>query len=238
MANRDYSCSIAMSDLLFNMLLAFVALFMLAFAQMSVKKVQNNTEVKAEYLISVSWAKENDDDVDTYAEDPNGKLVCFRRREDGLMHLDRDDLGHRNDNIETPFGKVKYNENREIVTLRGVIPGEYVVNVHMYNRGQKKINDQYVVNESPLPVIVQIDQLNPFRTVVIKEVSLMKNGDEKTAIRFKIKQDEKTKKYVIEPSNLDLYKPLTNPDNTGAPTTSEEQPYSEETIEPTEANTP
>jgi len=107
------------------------------------------TEAKAEYMIVVEWPHERDDDVDTYVEDPNGKLVFFRRREDGLMHLDRDDVGWRNDRIQLPdgtFAEVKL--NREVVSLRGIIPGEYVVNVHMYS----------MRSTDPTPVTIRLEE--------------------------------------------------------------------------------
>lgn len=207
MARRDYSCSITMSDLLFNMLLAFVALFTLAFAQMQIKNMDNNAKMKAEYLITISWPKELDDDVDVYVEDPAGHLICFRRREDGLMHLDRDDLGKRNDRINTAFGVVEFEGNREIVTLRGSIPGEYIVNVHMFRRNSSDTPEGYAPSTEDCPVTVQLDQLNPYAIVAVKTVVLNNNGDEKTALRFVLEQDA-TGKYVVNPTIVDTFKQL------------------------------
>jgi hypothetical protein len=157
------------------MLLAFTCLFILSFALINQNK--KTPESKASYLITFVWGKELDNDVDAYVEDPEGNLVCFGRREDGLMHLDRDDLGHRNDTVQTKFGTIVYSENKEIVTLRGTSVGEYCVNVHAYN-----FNDQ-----KPTEVIVQLEKVSPTYGVLIqRKITLMKNGDEKTAFRFKI----------------------------------------------------
>jgi hypothetical protein len=41
----------------------------------------------------VVWSGESDDDVDTYVSDPLAHLVFFKRLQDGLMNLDRDDTG-------------------------------------------------------------------------------------------------------------------------------------------------
>jgi len=172
---KNYSCNTSFLDLLFNMLLAFTCLFILSFALINQNK--KTPESKASYLITFVWAKELDNDVDAYVEDPEGNLVCFGRREDGLMHLDRDDLGLRNDTVQTKFGTIVYSENKEIVTLRGTSVGEYCVNVHAYN-----FNDQ-----KPTEVIVQLEKVSPTYSVLIqRKVTLMKNGDEKTAFRFKI----------------------------------------------------
>jgi len=172
---KNYSCNTSFLDLLFNMLLAFTCLFILSFALINQNK--KTPESKASYLITFVWAKELDNDVDAYVEDPEGNLVCFGRREDGLMHLDRDDLGHRNDTVKTKFGTIVYSENKEIVTLRGTSVGEYCVNVHAYN-----FNDQ-----KPTEVIVQLEKVSPTYGVLIqRKVTLIKNGDEKTAFRFKL----------------------------------------------------
>jgi len=177
---RSYHTDTAFLDLLFNSLIGFVGLFFLAYILVNPKsEEEKKLDSKAEFVIIVSWDKDFDDDVDSYVQDPEGHLVSFKRREDGLMHLDRDDLGHRNDVVETQFGEIKFEENREIVTIRGIIPGEYVINVHMY----KKMTDK------PVTVKIQLDKINPYSVVVQKEVNLNVAGAEKTAFRFVIDKD-------------------------------------------------
>ena len=141
----------------------------------NLNKESNDIETKAEFMITVEWPSDLDDDVDTYVEDPSGNLVAFMRREEGLMHLDRDDLGHRNDSVLTDFGVVEYTENRELVTLRGIAKGEYVVNVHLYMKRS---------DASEIPVVIKLEKLNPYRTVTVKKVILRKTGDEKTAFKI------------------------------------------------------
>ena len=164
-------------DLLFNTVLCFAALFALSFILINPSKQDKNVEVKAEFIITVTWPNDLNNDVDTYVEDPQGRLVAFMRREEGLMHLDRDDVGKFNDILSTPFGDVEYNENREVVTLRGTIEGEYVVNVHMYMQRSE---------QSPTPVRIQLDKINPFQIVTVKDVVLDITGSEKTAFRFPV----------------------------------------------------
>ena len=171
---RNYHTNMAFLDLLFNTLLCFAALFVLSFILINPSKKENNIKAKADFMITVTWNKDLDDDVDTYVEDPVGNLVAFMRREEGLMHLDRDDLGHRNDTINTPNGPIEYKENREIVTLRGFVPGEYVVNVHMYMKREK----------APTEVTIVLEKLNPYMIIMAKNVILTTNGQEDTAFRF------------------------------------------------------
>jgi hypothetical protein len=179
---RNYHTNLAFLDVLFNTLLCFAALFALSFVLINPSKSEKNVEMKAEFVIVVTWPQELDDDVDVYLEDPQGHLVAFMRREDGLMHLDRDDLGSRNDFINTPAGRIEYPQNREIVTIRGIVPGEYVLNVHMYTKKSVGVST---------PVTVLVDKINPYGTVVVKTVELGNIGDEKTVCRFVVDKEGK-----------------------------------------------
>jgi hypothetical protein len=183
---KNYDASTAFLDLLFNTLLGFVALFALAFIQMSTEKNNKNLEVKSEFLIIISWPKDIDNDVDVYVSDPLNNLVFFRSRDVGLMNLDRDDTGVATDTI----GNVVADDNREIVSLRNTIAGEYIVNVHMF----------HVNTQKATPVTIQIDKINPYGNVITKTVVLEKHFDEKTAVRFTI--DDKNK--VIDINDLKI----------------------------------
>ena len=177
---REYGSPTAFFDLIFNILCCFVVLFSISFLLMS-QKIEEDRKIKAhaEFMITATWSKTSDDDIDTYVEDPLGNLVFFRRREEGLMHLDRDDLGRRSDTVRGADGTVyEIEENREIVTIRGIIPGEYVVNAHMYLDRKKN---------TPTPVSVKLEKLNPrVEIVTTARLDLGNTGDEQTAFRFVI----------------------------------------------------
>ena len=186
---RNYHTNLAFLDLLFNTLLCFAALFSLAFILINPSKKNKTVDAKAEFIITVIWPSEMDDDVDTYVEDPEGNLIAFNRREQGLMHLDRDDTGLSFDTISTSFGLVEYKENREMVTIRGYLPGEYVVNVHMYTKREDK--------ETPVTII--LEKINPYKVVTGRNVVLKLRGDEKTAFRFTVDDEGK----VIQTNQLE-----------------------------------
>jgi len=175
--NRDYDPGLSFTDVAFCQLICFVCLFSVMFLLVSKKNKQEaKVNSKAEFMITVEWPSECQDDVDTWVEDPLGNLVFFRRREEGLMHLDRDDLGWRNDRITLADGTIyEVKENKEIVTIRGIIPGEYCVNTHMY---LKKDFENTKVK-------IKIEKLNPVVKIVdVKEVTLKRSGEEQTIIRF------------------------------------------------------
>ena len=120
---RPDHIGIAFTDLLFNALLSFVVMFVLAVLLINPVAKSGAVDPKAEFLITLTWPEGRREDVDLYVEDPAGELVWFRSREAGLMHLDRDDLGERNDMIEVSGRRIANPLNQETVSIRGILPG-------------------------------------------------------------------------------------------------------------------
>ena len=144
------------TDLLFNILLAFTLLMFLAIIFMNPIPKTGVINPKAEYIITVSWKDNSPDDVDTYVQSPTGELVWFRGTESGFVHLDRDDRGLLNDTIVINGEKIANPLNQEVVTLRAVVPGEYIVNVHYYA----------TETGEPVDVNVKVEKVNPQLEVI------------------------------------------------------------------------
>jgi hypothetical protein len=184
---------VAFTDLLFNALLGFVVMFILAFLLINPIAKSGAIDSKAEFLITLSWPDGREEDVDLYVEDPAGDLVWFRSREAGLMHLDRDDLGQRNDTIQIAGRVVSNPLNQEIVSIRGIVPGEYVVNLHLYR----------AAGEQPVPATVKIEKLNPkVELVFFGPLTLSAQGEEQTAARFSIGADGRVRDVNQLPKQL------------------------------------
>ena len=165
----------AFTDLLFNALLGFAFMFFISFALIQKPVDEGNIESKAEFIISVEWEDYHPDDVDLIVEDPQGNIVYFQNKEDGLMHLDRDDRGTLADRLIIDGVNIENPANQEIITIRGIMAGEYIVNLLHY-----KAN--FVV---PLKTKVKIEKINPrLEIVYFGDHFLTKTGDELTAVRF------------------------------------------------------
>ena len=168
------------SDLLFNTLLAFVMLFAAALVVMNPKAKTGVIDAKAEFIITVTWPDLDPNDIDAWVQDPGDNLVWFRAREAGLMHLDRDDRGLANDSIVVNGRSIINPLNQEVVTLRGIAPGEYTVNAHYYESKDGK----------PVEVSVSVVKVNPRAEVVYYgQLTLARKGDEGTAVRFSVLPD-------------------------------------------------
>lgn len=165
------------TDLLFNALLGFVFLFMVAILFMNPIAKLGTANLKAEFIITLTWPDNQPDDLDIWVEDPHGEIVSYLQREAGWLHLDRDDRGSLNDTIEINGQKILHPVNQEVVTMRGIISGEYVVNVYYYES----------VTRGPVSATVQIDKINPvLETVFFDRVVLESQDVEKTVVRFRV----------------------------------------------------
>ena len=145
MSNRNrFKSTTGLNDLLFNLLIGFVFLFVVAFLLINPPTKKSDAPKKAEYLIVIEWDKDANDDVDLWVKDPTGVVVSFTNKMGGLLNLEKDDLGWQNDKWIQPNGsEVIIPINREVITIRGIVPGEYKVAAHVYS---KKI--MYSINTS------------------------------------------------------------------------------------------
>ena len=168
-------------DMLFNMLIAFVFCFIVALIAMIPKATKaGDVPSKAEYLISVSWPDRNPNDIDTWVEDPAGNTVWFKQPNAGLMYLDRDDRGEANDAVVVDGRRIESPIRQEVVTLRGIVPGEFTVNLQYYQSRDRQ----------PVDVKVSIIKVNPRAEVVFYgERRLERQGEEATAARFTLRAD-------------------------------------------------
>ena len=153
--NEKYGSNLAFIDLLFNVLVGFVFLFVVAFILINPIAKRADVVTPAEFLITMSWPDEDQNDVDLWVRDPVQNYIGFRSKDVGVTNLDRDDLGALNDRVSIAPGKdVTVNVNREVTSIRGILPGEYVVSIHLYNGTR--------LTDAGVPVTVEIQKINPY----------------------------------------------------------------------------
>ena len=164
-------------DLLFNALLGFTFLFLVSVMFMNPEARKGRVNLKAEYIISVTWPDQLADDIDIWVQDPIGETVSYLRKDAGWLHLDRDDRGEINDTILVDGRELVYPINQEVVTIRGIIPGEYTVNLYYYTSAQP----------GPVEALVKVEKVNPtLKTVYVQKLVLAKQDDEHTVVRFSL----------------------------------------------------
>jgi hypothetical protein len=172
---RQYRGTDPFIDLLFNALLGFTFLFLVSVMFMNPEARKGRVNLKAEYIISVTWADQLADDIDLWVQDPIGETVSYLRKDAGWLHLDRDDRGEVNDTVIIDGREVVYPINQEVVTIRGIIPGEYIVNLYYYKAAQP----------GPVEALIKVEKVNPtLQTVYVRKVQMTQQDDEQTIVRF------------------------------------------------------
>jgi len=165
------------TDLLFNTLLGFTLLFFIAIMFMNPIAKLGNINYKAEYIITVTWPENQPDDIDLWVQDPYQHVVSYISKEADWLHLDRDDRGKINDVVLINGKEVIHPINQEVVTIRGIISGEYVVNLYFYKAFSGK----------PVKATVKIEKVNPtLKLVFVDQLVLQKEDDELTVVRFEL----------------------------------------------------
>jgi len=184
---NKYKSTIGFTDMLFNILLGFAFLFIVAFLLIKPEAKKEDFERRAEFVVVMEWDEDAHGDIDLYVEDPTGKQVSFRYHNHNFMHLDKDDLGAMNDTVINADGSVTTIAiNREVVTIRGIIKGEYVINGHYYSlRSYDKINPEKPV----ITVRVELHKVNPYSIMWVGEKEFTHRGQEETFLRFRLDKD-------------------------------------------------
>lgn len=161
----------------FDYLLALLGIFLI----LAIVEKPHATPMRIDTLgvlaVTASWPAGSNDDVDLWVQDSQGNVAWFAQQDAGLMHLESDDLGTGISGTYTTTDgrKIITSANTERTVIKGAIPGEYTVNVHMYAK-----NDH-----GPTVVTIELWQLRGndrvLRTV---RVTLHRGGEEVTAFRF------------------------------------------------------
>ncbi|WP_439369116.1 hypothetical protein ACRQ5Q_15940 [Bradyrhizobium sp. PMVTL-01] len=179
--------------MLFKALQVIAFLFFLALLAVSPDAKDGKIDSKAEFIITLDWPDNHPDDLDLFVQDPAGNIAWYRHREAGFLTLDRDDRGGANDFIMVAGKKIASPIREEIVTVRGILAGEYTVNVSHF----------VATTGEPVTANVKVQKLNPTAQVIFdNKFTLDHTGDEKTAVRFRIDAEGKVVNVDQRPKSL------------------------------------
>jgi len=193
------------SVMLFKALQVVAFLFFIALLAISPDSKDGKVDPKAEFFITMDWPDNHPDDLDLFVQDPAGNIAWYRHREAGFMVLDRDDRGGANDFIVVNGKKIPSPIREEIVTIRGIIAGEYTINVSHF----------HATTGLPVPATVKVQKLNPTAQVIFDDkVFVDHTGDEKTTVRFVL--DDQGKVIDVNRRQKSLMETFRNRHNNGA----------------------
>lgn len=178
---------LAWVDMLYGHVATFVFLFIVAFLLIHpVERKKDGVQLKAEYLITAEWPDGSFDDIDLHLQLPDGRMVNFKSREVDYALLDHDDVGI-NGHYKVDTGEMMLLPHKEVITVRAIVPGTYVANLHVF-----RVNDHLgSVEETvklPYKVKVTLTRLNPrLEDVATVDVEMTELGQQKTAFAFTVK---------------------------------------------------
>ena len=162
-------------DVITLALCGFVAVVILLLPHLNPKQEAQAAVANAvpgNVMVEARWADELDTDVDLWVQAPGDVPVGYSNKSGVIFNLLRDDLGRNADPTQL---------NDEVSYSRGVPPGEYAINLHMY-RNKSKV--------SPVKVTVVTSVKKPnselAKQILTSSVDLMVENQETTVYRFKL----------------------------------------------------
>jgi hypothetical protein len=162
-------------DVITLALCGFVAVVILLLPHLNPKQEAQAavaSTVPGNVMVEARWADELDTDVDLWVQAPGDVPVGYSHKSGLIFNLLRDDLGRNADPTQL---------NYEVSYSRGVPPGEYAVNLHMY-RNKSKV--------SPVKVTVVTSVKKPnaesAKQILTSSIDLMAENQETTVYRFKL----------------------------------------------------
>lgn len=169
---RQFNTNLAFVDLLFNMLVGFTCLFVIAF--MLINPISNPEKIDPPVLmlVEMQWDNNSDSDIDLHMRGPDGAHVSFKYKDAAYMVLERDDIGKNTDTFELNGEIVSVLRNHEMISVTMLPAGEYVVNIYYYSS-----------KGDPEDVTVSVKQISPYREILKTTTTLFPLG-EKTVVSF------------------------------------------------------
>ena len=169
---------IVFRDLIMLTLSGFVTVAVLLLPHIGEPKAKTVAEVTSQppgnVIIEARWPDGTDADVDLWVQAPGDVPVGYSNKGGAVFNLLRDDLGHQLDVSGL---------NYESAYSRGIVPGDYTVNVHLYrNRAPRA--------DVPVTVVVSVRSGPdmPTRQVLMSKVTLAREGEERTVFRFNLNE--------------------------------------------------
>jgi hypothetical protein len=172
---EDQTGVLVARDMLTLLLCGFVATAVLAVPFMNDPKKAAASSAAAiappgNVMVDARWPDGWRTDVDLWVQAPGDVPVGYSNKSGLIMNLLRDDLGTNN---PTPL---RYENEYS----RGIPPGEYVVNLHLFRNLEAKF---------PVPVEITARCTadgQDVRDLVHTTVELRREGEEVTAVRFRL----------------------------------------------------
>lgn len=172
---RKYSSNLAFVDLLFNLLVGFTSLFVIAFLLINPIAKSGTIDPPVIMIVEMEWDDDSTYDIDLHIKGPDGNTVYYGYKNNGYITLKRDDLGIVNDSFTVNGERTVVKRNYEVTTMTVLPDGDYIINVHFFS------------NRTGASEVVRLKMtgIQPF-AVHYEGEALLATRQEKTMIVFQV----------------------------------------------------
>ena len=162
--------NVSFRDMLFLLVFAYLVIGAVALAHVARKQQESHGATPpGSVIVDIHWDDKFDADVDLWVQAPGDVPVGYSNKSGIVFNLLRDDLGHSGDPLSL---------NYEIAYGRGLQPGEYTVNAHLYRSSDGRF---------PVPVTARVSVRGAdgeITNLLRSQVHLDYVGQETTIFRF------------------------------------------------------
>lgn len=164
--------NVSFRDMLFLLVFAYLVIGAVALAHVRKKQEEvSGAAPPGSVIVDIHWDDKIDADVDLWVQAPGDVPVGYSNKAGMIFNLLRDDLGHSGDPVSM---------NYEISYGRGLWPGEYTVNAHLYRSAD---------GHFPVPVMAKVQVRSSdgiVKNLLQSSVQLDHVGQETTIFRFQL----------------------------------------------------
>ena len=177
-APNDEVNGIAFRDVLMNALIGMAAVLLIILAASQIQaQLEASAEPPGNLTVYAAWP-EGDTDIDLWVTGPAEPVpVGYSNKGGVLWNLLRDDLGLMPDATALNF---------ENSYTRGVVPGEYTINLHCFRCPKLPVMVDVIVSVNSMSGIK-----GSSKTILTSKVEMSKQGQEKTVANFKMDAEGK-----------------------------------------------
>ena len=191
---RKYSSNLAFVDLLFNLLVGFTSLFIIAFLMINPISQDGQVTPPVRMFVEVEWDKDINKDIDLFVRGPNGTTIFYGNKDGQYMTLERDDLGNSSDTYVINDETITVKRNYEIVNFTDLPPGEYVIAVFYFS-----------MTGDPIDVKATVRSISPHKIVYEGVAEELAPRNERTILSFVIDSEGR-----IVDKNTEISIPITS----------------------------
>ena len=177
-------------DVILLALSGFVAVVLILLPHLHPPVEAKEAPPSGNVVIEINWPSEIDADVDLWMEAPGDRPVGYSNKGGRVFNLLRDDLGQFRDLTDV---------NYEVAYSRGIVEGEYTINLHLYR-------NKSAILPVPVTMVASVKRSNGanLKRLTSAKVELAFTGEEITVIRFALNKAGE----IVPGSMHEMFKPL------------------------------